>query len=555
MKRITVFLMAAALLCAATSFGADPKVEPRALFVAPDGTADGDGSEQKPIGLAQVAALKLNPGDEVIFKDGVYSFAKVGGRGLSIGSVGTAELPITYRAQNRHKAILDGGTPVTGWQKTAGMDGVWEARGDVKPKRFMVNGDFLIDATSQWHRRDNKETLLEGMFAIEKQPEGPSRILIAPWAKKEPTEVFALNAGLMSLGGAFTVIDGFLLRRSGYGIGVGGAMVKTYRMKNELKPYFDLCSMSYNVFGSFNVVRNCIIRDMAGQGMTSNESRFNLIEDCVIYNAGLGQGEHGIYVSQGSENLTIRRCVWWRTSGGAIHIYSGSGTDSPKGVTCEYNIFGPDKRNRCFPIKNRKSTAFYIWGGHRYAGFNRITHNIIIGPYDRAMSIHKCNFNLVANNVILNTDGAPIQLGTGYGSIFANNIVEYSPGGADDGAQMRPAGYYTTLDPAVAALHTFTNNLLLPRGDKGTELPAFEKNPVQAKGSPFLDRAKFDFRLKEDSEAVNAGIGVPYVTKDIREKAADIGALEFGQEQAAENAFPEIPDWLLKEWPLSKRGQ
>jgi len=534
-----------------------PEVVAQTYYVAADGTPQGDGSEAEPYDVATFfKRVKLQPGDEVVFLDGVYDLSR---GSIMIRTIGTAEKPITYRAKNRHKAILDGGTRVTGWKKVPGGEPVWEARVESAPRNMLlVNGEGLISATWNWARRDKKKTLEEGMFTVEKAPDGQGfRLLIYPWKGEEPKEVFLLSNQVISVSGAFNIVDGFLLRRSQHGIHLGGRLVHTYRLKPGL--YRDLCGLVNNLYGSFNIVRNCIIRDMTGQGMTSNESRFNLIEDCVIYNAGMGQGMHGIYISQGAENLTLRRNVWWRTSGGAIHIYSGSGIDSPRNIVVEYNIFGPDKRNRCFPLQNRKSTALYVWGGHRRAGHNRIVHNIVIGPHDRAISMHRSNFNLVAHNLFLNSDGAPIQIGTGFGNLIVNNIIEYSPGGEEPGAQARPGGYYAfPLDnmDQVVGLGCFTHNLLLPRAGQGTQVPPFDKQSKVAAADPFVDRAHFDFRLKTDSEAVDMGIRVPGVTTKVQGAAPDVGPLEVGEEPSgAAGKFPEIPRWLLEEWPLSKRGQ
>ena len=42
------------------------------LYVAPNGTPQGDGSREKPFSMAGIPQEKLKPGDEVVFVDGVY---------------------------------------------------------------------------------------------------------------------------------------------------------------------------------------------------------------------------------------------------------------------------------------------------------------------------------------------------------------------------------------------------------------------------------------------------------------------------------------------------
>lgn len=522
------------------------------FFVAPDGTAQGDGSREKPFSLAALPREKLQPGDEAVFLDGVYKGT------LNLSTIGSEKGPITYRAANRHKAILDGGTPVAGWQKAPNLAGVWACRMDAVPERFLVNGEGLIPSTSRW-RRDGKETLDEGMFASEKiepdpaaldEKKGGFLVHIRPWAGEEPREVFALSGTVVQVGGAYNVVDGFLIRRGVIGVGLGGKLVHTY--KQEAGAYLNVSGLVNNSYGSFNIVRHCIIRDMMGCGMASNESRFNLIEDCVIYNAGMGQGDHGIYISQGAENLVLRRNVWWRTSGGAIHIYSGSGIDSPRSIVVERNIFGPDKRNRCFPLQNRKSAALYVWGGSRWAGGNRIVHNLVLGPVDRTLSVHKCHFNLIANNTLVGSDGAPLQIGESFGNLILNNILEFAPGG-----DAHPGGYVNFLDNARGpALNTVRGNLLLPRGGAGKEMPAWAHACKLATADPFVDRAKGDLRLKPDSEAVGLGIPFPHLAPELKGKMPSAGALEPGDEMFGERGkFPEIPQWLLNEWPLLNRGR
>jgi len=523
-------------------------VHAAAYLVSPEGTMQGDGSREKPFSVGGIPKEKLRPGDEVVFLDGVYRAP------LVIASIGNEKGPIVYRAENRHKAIFDGGTPIAGWKPTAGQEGVWEARVGTAPQGVLCDGEGLISAESTW-RRDGKKSLDEGMFACEKiagdptaldEKKGGTLVSIHPWAGREPKEVFAVAGSIVQVGGAYNIVDGLLIRRGVYGVGLGGKQVHTY--KQEAGPYLDVSGLVNNSYGSFNIVRNCIIRDQVGCGMASNESRFNLIEDCVIYNAGMGQGDHGIYISQGAENLVLRRNVWWRISGGGIHIYSGTGIDSPRGIVVERNVFGPDKRNRCFPLKGRKSAAIYVWGGSRWAGGNRIVGNLVLGPVDRAVSMNRSYFNLVAHNTFLGCDGAPIQLAETFGDVIANNILEYAPG-----SDAHPDGYiHASGDGAALALSRIRSNLLLPRGGQGKEVPAWMESSRISAADPFIDRPAFDFRLKPDSAAIGFGIPLPNFARPPQGKAPDAGALQLSDDRAK---LPEIPKWLLDEWPLSKRGQ
>jgi len=542
--------VAVAVVCAAC--------EAATWHVAPDGTVQGDGSREKPVNIAGIPRERLKPGDEVVFLDGVYKGA------LNIASVGNEKGPIVYRAENRHRAILDGSMPVKEWKKVAGTPDTWECRVAAAPNGFIVNGDGLANVGSRW-RRDGKTTFEQGMFAVEEAKDDATTldekktgvfVRFRPWGGAEPKEVHAVHAGtLIELGGAFNVVDGFLLRRAGTGVHVAGRAVHVPKLEGGI--YLDISGLVHNSFGSYNILRNCVVRDMVGSALTSNESRFNLIEGCIIANAGMGQGDHGIYVSQGAENLVLRRNIWWRISGGAIHVYSGSGIDSPRNIVAERNVFALDRRNRAYPLTNRKSCAFYVWGGSRWAGGNRIVGNLVLGGHDRALSLHKCHFNLIAHNTFLGSDGAPIQIGASYGNVVANNILEYSPGGQEPGCQEHPEGYIAMReDEGGVRASRFSNNLLLPRGGKGTEVPAWMEGSRIAPADPFVDRAKLDFRLRPGSAAIDLGIRLPGLVEKPAGKAPDAGALELGDElYGDEGRFPEIPKWLLDEWPLSSRGR
>ena len=73
---------------------------------------------------------------------------------------------------------------------------------------------------------------------------------------------------------------------------------------------------------------------------------------------------------------------------------------------------------------------------------------------------------------------------------------------------------------------------------------------------PFVDRANLDFRLKPDSAALDMGCPIPHVSPKPQGKAPDAGALELGETLYGEKGkLPQIPKWLLAEWPLARRGQ
>lgn len=236
-------------------------VEAATYYVSPTGIKSGNGSREKPFSIGHVLqAVKLEPGDEVVFLDGLYELAKIGG-GLSIRSTGTEHKPVIYRAENRHKAILDGGVLLSGWKKAISDKPIWECLVDKAPSsdRLLVDGEGLLKTDSPW-RRDGKTALEEGMFAVESIKEGGAMIRMWPWGGREPKEAYSVIENLVDIGGSFNIVDGLLLRRGINGVGIGGRQVHVYRL--DKGDYFDISGLGNNLFGSFNILRNCIVLDI-----------------------------------------------------------------------------------------------------------------------------------------------------------------------------------------------------------------------------------------------------------------------------------------------------
>ncbi|MDD6572722.1 MAG: chondroitinase-B domain-containing protein [Thermoflexaceae bacterium] len=79
--------------------------EGETIYVAPDGTAEGKGTQEAPLDL-QTALNYAQPGQIIVMKDGTYkpNADLVIGRSVN----GTEEKPITLMAENTGKAIIDG---------------------------------------------------------------------------------------------------------------------------------------------------------------------------------------------------------------------------------------------------------------------------------------------------------------------------------------------------------------------------------------------------------------------------------------------------------------
>ncbi len=84
-------------------------------YVAPNGSKRNDGSARRPFATIQEAAARVFPGDTVIVKDGVYHSAEGDDCCVIVDRSGTPEKPITFRAEHKWGAVLDGKNYTTGF--------------------------------------------------------------------------------------------------------------------------------------------------------------------------------------------------------------------------------------------------------------------------------------------------------------------------------------------------------------------------------------------------------------------------------------------------------
>lgn len=86
-------------------------------YVSPTGSDSSSGSSSQPFKTIQHAADVVNPGDTVIVANGTYSCASCGGDSANLVNAnrgGTSNAYVTFQAQNKWGAILDGLNNTTG---------------------------------------------------------------------------------------------------------------------------------------------------------------------------------------------------------------------------------------------------------------------------------------------------------------------------------------------------------------------------------------------------------------------------------------------------------
>jgi hypothetical protein len=110
-------------------------------YVAPDGSDSNRGTKSAPFRNIQKAADIVNPGDTVIVKDGKYTDHNSDNWVVRIKRSGTSSNVITFKAENKHGAVIDGQKNATGY----GIDvrGNWIVIDGFEIKWFSEKGIWL----------------------------------------------------------------------------------------------------------------------------------------------------------------------------------------------------------------------------------------------------------------------------------------------------------------------------------------------------------------------------------------------------------------------------
>lgn len=89
------------------------------LYVANQGNDKNPGTEAKPLATIQAAVNKLNPGDTLLIRGGVYRET------VTFPRDGAPQKPILIRSYNNEKVVISGCDPISGWSKH--KNNIWKA--------------------------------------------------------------------------------------------------------------------------------------------------------------------------------------------------------------------------------------------------------------------------------------------------------------------------------------------------------------------------------------------------------------------------------------------
>lgn len=103
------------------SLGLPASPEAAELFVAPGGNDTHPGTREQPLATIQAGVNRLQPGDTLFLRGGVYREA------VTFSTGGAPGKPLTIRACRGEKAIVSGCDPVTGWTLDYPEKKIWKA--------------------------------------------------------------------------------------------------------------------------------------------------------------------------------------------------------------------------------------------------------------------------------------------------------------------------------------------------------------------------------------------------------------------------------------------
>ncbi len=300
-------------------------------------------------------------------------------------------------------------------------------------------------------------------------------------------------------------------------------------------------SDAIKIKSSYNVFRNCVIKNGKRDGIDIGSGDHNLVEYCQIYgfDTGTSTDAHGIVLDEGYGN-TFRYNEIFDNGGDCIQIFSGTARWTRIENNKLYTTIGGESENAV----DIKSTVGVLLIGNEMYGFRRSAGsqgNAVVIHHDADSIIMRDNriydsnggiriggnaqyqpdYLIIERNVVYNlidegqysTDGYGIQL-DGLSNIqMYNNTFANIPGPLfwidSDGAEnvdIRNNLFYNT-GRIKGDESLFTGNVLIDYNGWFSANERFnsEPHPILGTDPLFVDAQAADFRLAPGSPAIDAG--------------------------------------------------
>ncbi|MFN3650196.1 MAG: right-handed parallel beta-helix repeat-containing protein [Armatimonadota bacterium] len=246
-------------------------------------------------------------------------------------------------------------------------------------------------------------------------------------------------------------------------------------------------------------VRNCVLENNGRSGLLSGNTSDVLIEDCSAYGS---RDEHGIYLSQSGDRLTVRRCKLYNNTKAGLQINA-----------VEEGGYNPGNTDFDSVSKNCLIEANELWGNGKVGGAainmmgvqnSTISNNLVRENLAGGMALWHggggvsfgCKNNQIYHNTIVFRSGVGrfgIQFTEGAtGNKLFNNILSCGSGPAMEAAEPIQSNFNCFSSPRGAVN---SSNLASWRRASGNDANSIEGDPGFTTG----------YKLSASSRARDAG--------------------------------------------------
>ena len=366
------------------------------LYVDGKASAGGDGSEKKPFKTVQAAADKVNPGDTVIIKPGIYF------ESVDVKRFGTKDAPVTFKADKvqKNRVIITGAdkairTKAVKWQLHDAKTGTYKAKlARPNPPRVLYSGVDLFPY---------KSLKLLMTFEARKGVPGPRHGFYYDYKSKNlfvrlradgkygPADPNKHIMAVAPTKGQHT--DGELPNSIYYNFGVKGTPGQSLNVVIDGITFETPSRTAVYVCGNDVTVRNCLFLGCMAGGVAG---RF------------IGEGSEGVKnFAKASNNIVVEQCEWHN-----FPLYEDTAELIELVSSGKFVIKNPaDRRHYWWVHKhpNRGTKVYYETGIIRNIGKNWImrkcyVHNVFdgIANMNKAENtiIEDCLFERCSDNAI-----------------------------------------------------------------------------------------------------------------------------------------------------------
>ena len=374
-------------------------------YVASNGTDDGPGTPDKPLGTIQKALELVQPGDKVLIKAGTYAGE------ITISKSGTLEKPIVLKAYGDGEVVVKGRfEQKRGFKLVEGCKYTYEIveGGDVAG--VLVNLDTtkaILDPLTQVGSINELEKNVNFLYYYDKDAGKLYLRYLGDNPDKEQSIYVLRDGSGFWISGSNIVVDGLTFSHfAGGGVGVGGKNVTVQGCK------FYLCGgasggvnggSAVGIYGADNAkIKNCMMTRVANGILVLGSKNTEITHNTIYKTRG-----HGIMVSN-SPNTTIKNNIIYAggPSGAVLWIYKDSGDT----LALDYNCY-LDYNTAIFMYWGPTDTRFPTYWDYKAAVKTQDQHSLSDDPLFVSTQLYQEDLRLKPDSPCLGKADDGLNLG------------------------------------------------------------------------------------------------------------------------------------------------